>query len=118
MKKLDKLEKYVIAPNVNFYGGFVFDGEDIFLCDDHDEEEGYSFHVRQEIINSVLITELQRDYKRPNGLSVQERSYMEIEIEKGQLLVYVQGTGFTISEYNMCKIDDAVDIYNLLKGEA
>ena len=34
MKKLEKLEKYVIIPNTRFYGGYVFDGEDINLCDD------------------------------------------------------------------------------------
>ena len=27
MNKIKKLEKYLITPNVNFYGGFIFDGE-------------------------------------------------------------------------------------------
>ena len=29
IKKLESLEKYVITPNVRFYGGYVYNGEDI-----------------------------------------------------------------------------------------
>ena len=49
MKKLEKLEKYVVTPNVGFYGGFIYDGEDVFLCDDHDTDEGYNLIVTQKI---------------------------------------------------------------------
>ena len=117
MKQLDKLEKYVIVPNVSFYGGFVYDGEDIFLCDDHDTDEGYDLTVKQKIVNDVLITDLARTYERKNGKKVTEQSHQEVEIEKGQLLVYVEGVGFTISEYRMCLVDEAIGQYELLKGE-
>ena len=116
MKQLENLEKYVIGPNVSFYGGFVYDGEDIFLCDDHETDEGYEFHVLQSIANDMLITDIERTYQRPNGKKVKEQSHQEVEIEKGQLLVYVEGTGFTISEYRMCLVDEAIKQYELLKG--
>lgn len=115
MKQLDNLEKYVIVPNVGFYGGFKYDGEDIMLCEDHDTDEGYDFKVTQKIENNVLITDIERSYERKNGKKVMERSHQEVEIENGQLLVYVQGTGFTIPEYRMCLIDDAIKQYELLK---
>ena len=38
MKKLDKLEKYVRVPDVQFFGAYFYDGEDILL---HDEVEEY-----------------------------------------------------------------------------
>lgn len=117
MKKIKKLEKYLITPNVNFYGGFIFDGEDIDLCDDRDYEEGYRVHIRQKIENSVLVTRLEKEYERNNGLKVKEKSYMEVELEKGQLLVYVQGTGFVIPEYKLCTVDEAVNLMSILKGE-
>ena len=117
MKQLDCLEKYVIVPNVGFYGGVLFDGEDIALCDDHDTDEGYDFHVTQKIESGVLITDLERSYLRKNGKKVTERSHQEVEIGEGQLLVYVQGVGFTIPEYRMCLIDEAIDQYKMLKGE-
>ena len=64
MKKLEKLDKYVILPNVNFYGGFVYDGQDVALCDDHDTDEGYDFKVRQRIEGGMLITDQERSYTR------------------------------------------------------
>ena len=115
MKQLEKLDKYVIVPNVGFYGGFVHDGVDMALCDDHDTDEGYDFKVTQRIEKDVLITDIERTYERKNGKKVTERSHLEVEIEKGQLLVYVEGTGFTIPEYRMCRIDDAIGQYELLK---
>lgn len=115
MKKIDKLDKYVIVPNVRFYGGFIYDGEDIFLCDDHDIDEDYDFKVKQEIKNNVLITDLTREYKVKER-KVKEISHLEVDIEKGQLLVYVEGTGYTISEYKMCTVDEAINQYSLLKN--
>lgn len=115
MKKLESLEKYVVVPNVGFYGGFKYDGEDIVLCDDHDVDAGYDFKVKQRIETDVLITDIERSYERKNGKKVTEKSHQEVELEKGQLLVYVEGLGFTIPEYNMCLIDEAIGQYNLLK---
>ena len=117
MKQLDRLEKYVVVPNVGFYGGFQYDGEDIMLCDDHDTDEGYDFKVAQKIVGDVLITDIERTYLRKNGKKVTEQSHQEVEIEKGQLLVYVQGVGFTIPEYRMCLVDAAIEQYQLLKGD-
>ncbi len=115
MKKLEKLEKYVVLPNVGFYGGFVYDGEDIILCDDHDTDVGYDFKVKQKIENNVLITDSERTYERDNGKNVTEKIHQEVELEKGQLLVYVEGLGFTISEHPMYLIDEAIEQYKILK---
>lgn len=117
MKRIEMLDKYVVMPNVGFYGGFVYDGEDIFLCDDHDTDEGYDCTVRQEIRNGVMITDLAREYTTRNDKKVKETSHLEVEIEKGQLLVYVEGTGYTIPEYRMCKVDEAISLYDILRGD-
>ena len=117
MKTLTKLEKYVLLPNVSFYGGVVFDGEDIFLCDDHDTDEGYDFRVRQKIVSGVLITDIERTYTRQNEKRVSETSHQEVELEAGQLLVYVEGVGFTLPEYKMCTAAEAIDQYSVLLGE-
>ncbi len=115
MKHLENLEKYVVVPNVGFYGGFRYAGEDIFLCEDHDTDNGYDFKVTQKIEGDVLITDIERIYDRKNGKKVREKSHQEIELEKGQILVYVEGVGFTIPEYRMCLIDKAIEQYELLK---
>lgn len=62
MKQLEHLDKYVIVPNVGFYGGFKYDGKDVFLCNDHDTDTDYDMHVIQRIENNMLITDLERSY--------------------------------------------------------
>lgn len=117
MRKLEDLTKYVITPNVRFYGGFIYDGEDIFLCDDEEKDEDYELHVTQKILNNVLITDGEKEYKTLKGKQVKEKWHQEVEIEKGQKIIYLEGQGFTLSEYKMITIDEAKDIYELLKGE-
>ena len=116
MRKLEKLEKYVILPNVGFYGGYIHDGQDIMLCDDHDEDVDYDLKVTQKIVENVLISDLERKYCIKGGKKVSEVSHQEVELVKGQLLVYVEGQGFTIPEYKMCLVDEAIKQYELLKG--
>lgn len=116
MRQLEKLEKYVILPNVGFYGGYVHDGKDIMLCNDHDEDVEYDLKVTQKIVDNVLITDLERKYSIRGSKKVSEVSHQEVELEEGQLLVYVEGTGFTIPEYKMCVVDEAIKQYELLKG--
>lgn len=115
MKKLTRLDKYVITPNVGFYGGFKYDGEDILLCDDHDVDEGYDFQVKQHIKDDVLVTDIKREYTLANGRNVKETSHMEVTVEKGQLIVYVEGLGFTIPEHEMCTVKEAIEVYQLLE---
>ena len=115
MKKLASLNKYVILPNIGFYGGFKYDGEDIELCEDHDVDEGYDFKVKQRIESDILFTDIERTYTLNNQKKVKEVSHMEVELEKGQLLVYVEGTGFTISEREMCTIGEAIEQYKVLE---
>ena len=115
MKTLASLNKYVILPNIGFYGGFEFDGEDIFLCDDHDMDQDYDFKVKQYIKDSILITDMERTYTLKNLKKVTEISHLEVELEKGQLLVYVEGTGFTVPERDMCTVKDAMEQYRLLE---
>lgn len=123
MKKIKKLDKYVIKPNLAFYGGYKFSGENIELCDDFDEiknEEGvqiYTENIKQYIENNVLYTKIEIMRILKNGKKVLQNESQEIEIEKGQLLVYVQHRGFVISEYQMLTIDDAQKLYECLRGD-
>ena len=64
IKKLESLEKYVITPNVRFYGGYVYNGEDIELCNDKDEEEGYKVHIQDKIIDGHLIKQVEQEYMK------------------------------------------------------
>lgn len=116
MKKIEKLDKYVMLPNVGFYGGFIYDGEDIFLCEDHDQDEDYDFIVKQEIKDNILYTDLTREYT-VQGKKTKEVSHLELEVKEGDLIVYIEGLGYTIPEKRLCTIQEAQDQYELLKND-
>ena len=116
MDKLESLEKYVITPNVGFYGGYKNNGKDIELCDDFEEGEGYKIHIVDKIINNILIKDVEKEYIMRNGRKVSQKEHQEIELEPEQLLIYIEGQGFVISEYIMLTIDEAIEKYKLLKS--
>ena len=51
-----------------------------------------------------------------NGRKVSQKEHQEIELEPEQLLIYIEGQGFVISEYIMLTIDEAIEKYKLLKS--
>lgn len=115
MRTLENLEKYVVLPNVDFYGGWKYDGEDILLCDDCDETEERGIRITQRIENGKLISHIRKRYKLRNEKTVTEDVYKETELDEGQLLVYVAEKGFVLPEYLMATIDEAISQYELLK---
>lgn len=122
LKKLKELTKYFIHPNTHFYGGYIYNGDDIELCDDNDsmsDEEGkvnFKINIKQRIEEGILFTDICsiRIYK--NGMKQNDTIHQELELKKGQLLVYVEHQGFVISEYKMVTADEAKKIYDILGG--
>lgn len=122
IKKLDKLTKYVIYPNTRFYGGYTYDGKDIELCDDSDSiknekgKEVFKINVKQKILNGVLYTDINSTKTYKDDTKQFDTIHQELQLKKGQLLVYVEHQGFVISEYKMVTIERAKRIYDILGG--
>ncbi len=122
LKKLDKLTKYVIYPNTRFYGGYTYDGKDIELCDDSDSiknekgKEVFKINVKQKILNGVLYTDINSTKTYKDDTKQFDTIHQELQMKKGQLLVYVEHQGFVISEYKMVTIERAKRIYDILGG--
>lgn len=117
MKKLERLEKRVIYPDVQFYGAYVHNGENIYLCNDTDElDEDSKIEIENYIKDNVLYTNIKRQYKTVKGRMVTEEVNQTITVNKGEVLVYIQGSGFVVPEYNMITIPEAIDLYKLLEN--
>lgn len=116
MKKLEKLEKRVIYPDVQFYGAYIHTGEDIYLCDDVEEDEDTKVRIECYIKENVLYTNIDRYYKTMKGRVVKEEIHQSISINKDEALVYVQGSGFVVPEYNMITITEAIELYKILEN--
>ena len=122
IKKLDKLDKYVIYPNTHFYGGYTYDGKDIELCDDSDSmvnekgKEVFTINVKQKILKGILYTDIHSTKTYKDGTKQFDTVHQELQLKKGQLLVYVENQGFVIPEYKMVTIDRAKEIYDIIGG--
>ena len=121
-KKLGILTKYFIHPNTHFYGGYIYDGDNIELCDDNDSmyneegKENFKINVKQRIEDGILYTDINSSRIYKNGMKQNDTIHQELELKKGQLLVYVQHQGFVISEYKMVTVEEAKKIYDILGG--
>ncbi len=117
MKKLESLEKRVIYPDVEFYGAYRHNGEDIYLCNDIEKDKKSKLQIECYIINNILTTNITKSYITKYGKKVKEKSTQKVELQDNELLVYVQGLGFVIPEYNMVTIQEAIDLYKIIKGD-
>lgn len=121
-KKLESLTKYFIHPDTHFYGGYIYDGDNIELCDDNDSmyneegKENFKINVKQRIEDGILYTDINSSRIYKNGMKQNDTIHQELELKKGQLLVYVQHQGFVISEYKMVTVEEAKKIYDILGG--
>lgn len=92
MKKLDKLEKYVRVPDVNFYGAYFYDGEDIELHNESETIDDKTLTIVDTIENGI--------FHKHKVLEVKDKGLVEITdttypLEKGQMLVFIENLGFT-----------------------
>lgn len=117
MRQLGQLEKRVIYPNVQFYGAYVHNGNDIFLCNDIEETEDSKIEIENYIKNNILYTNLKRKYKTVKGREITEEIKQTVSVKKDEVLVYIPDTGFVVPEYNMITIPEAIEIYKLLINE-
>ena len=117
MRQLGQLEKRVIYPNVQFYGAYIHDGEDVYLCNDIEEDEDGKIEIENYIKENILYTNLKKNYKTVKGRVITEDIRQSVSVNKGEVLVYIPDTGFVVPEYNMITIPEAIDIYKLLINE-
>lgn len=113
MKKLEKLEKYVRVPDVNFYGVYFYDGEDIELHNETETVDDKSLTIIDTIENGV--------FHKHKELKVGEKNLIEVSdltfpIEKGQMLAFVQNMGF-VEVKGIESIDSAINRLKMLDAK-
>lgn len=116
MKKLDSLDKVVPVPDTTFYGAYYFDGNDIDLCDDIDEEEDTYIRVTDTIKDGILHKIKILKVKQKDGRYVIEETKSELPLKKDDMLIYVMYEGFVKTKTKLISIDKAIERYELLKS--
>lgn len=121
MKKLDKLEKYVRVPDVQFFGAYFYDGEDILL---HDEVEEYKDDINKKVevrltIKDVIENGVFKKHKIIEDFKqdVKEETFLQFPVKKKDMLIFVMGEGFVKTRTPLVSIDEAINTYKLLRSD-
>lgn len=121
MKKLDKLEKYVRVPDVQFFGAYFYDGEDILL---HDEVEEYKDDSNKKVevrltIKDVIENGVFKKHKIIEDFKqdVKEETFLQFPVKKKDMLIFVMGEGFVKTRTPLVSIDEAINTYKLLRSD-
>ena len=120
MKKLDKLEKYVRTPDVQFFGTYFYDGEDIEL---HNEEETFNDDNGKPEYRLKIVDVIQNGIFKKHKIleeiqtGLKEETFIEYPIKKEEMLIFVMNEGFTKTRTEMVTIEEAINRYKLLINE-
>ena len=121
MKKLDKLEKYVRVPDVQFFGAYFYDGEDILL---HDEVEEYKDDINKKVEVRLTIKDVIENgvFKKRKIIEdfkqdVKEETFLQFPVKKKDMLIFVMGEGFVKTRTPLVSIDEAINTYKLLRSD-
>lgn len=113
MKKLEHLEKYVRTPDVNFYGVYIYDGEDIELHNEKEDLGEYTLEIVDIIENGIF--KKHKTLTSKEGLK--EESFVEYPMKENEMLVFIENQGFQKLGSGMIRIKDAIERYKLLLNE-
>lgn len=110
MEKLEKLEKYVKAPDTNFYGAYFYDGIDRELHNETITEDGYTLTITDIVENGIF----KKHKILTNDTGLKEEEFIEYPLKEKEMLIFVQNIGFTKTTSPMMTIDEAIERYKLL----
>lgn len=121
MKELKKLEKYVKVPDVQFYGTYFYDGEDILL---HDEVEEFKDDDNKEVELRLTIKDKIENgkfykYKLIEDLKNNSREELkrEFPVKQNEMLIFVMNEGFVKTHTPLITIDQAIERFKLLRSD-
>lgn len=110
MEKLEKLEKYVKAPDTQFYGAYFYDGVDRELHNETIYEDGYTLTIIDIVENGIF----KKHKVLTDGKGLKEEENIEYPLKDGEMLIFVQNMGFTKTTTPMMTIEEAIERYKLL----
>lgn len=113
MKKLEHLEKFVRTPDVNFYGVYIYDGEDVELHNETITQGEYTLTIEDIVENGVF----KKHKILTDDKGLKEESFVEYPLKENEMLVFIENEGFKKLGSGMIRIKDAIERYKLLLNE-
>lgn len=107
-KPQEKIERYMIKPHYyQFLGVTVTKDTDI----DDVTEDG---RVHQTIKGTKFITEI-KDKKEQDGIKIKEHSKLEIDLKEGMRLIWQDGQGYVLPEFEPKSVEEVKQDLECLK---
>lgn len=110
MKKLEHLEKYVRTPDVNFYGAYFYDGEDIELHNEEIKDGDYTLVIKDIVKKGIF----KKHKILTDKKGLKEETFIEYPLKENEMLIFVMNEGFTKTRTEMLTINEAIERYKLL----
>jgi len=110
LKKQEKVERYIIAPQSRLYLGVKVTKE----TDIEDEEKTEYGTVHQTIKDLTLTTKIDRE-SNAYGIDTKENSELVQKIQEGTILIWLEGQGYVIPEMRVCTVEEALNDLKVLE---
>lgn len=110
LKKQEKVERYIIAPQTRLYLGVKVTKE----TDIEDEEKTEFGTVHQTIKDLTLTTKISRK-SNAYGIETEEKSTLTQKIQEGTVLIWLEGQGYVIPEMRVCPVEEGISDLEVLK---
>ena len=105
---MEKVEYFVVQPSVKLFGGIRVTKETEFETYNDDKT------VHQTLKNLVLKTEVKRESEYLDMKS-KEESKLTTKLKEGAVIIWSDETGYIVPNYNMVKVEEAIEMYNKIK---
>ena len=92
LKPQEKVERFMIKPHYGLFLGVTVTKD----TDIEDETEDGKVH---QTIKGTIFTTIKKDEREHNGVRIQEDSKLVVEVPEGTRLVWVEGQGYILPDF-------------------
>ena len=108
LKPQEKVERFMIKPHYGlFLGVTVTKDTDI-------EDETEDGKVHQSIKGTTFTTKCEKE-KEENGIKIKEKSELVVEVPEGTRLIWVEGQGYILPDFNVCTTKEVKEDIDVLQ---
>lgn len=105
---MEKVEYFIVQPSIRTFGGIRVTKETKFEVWNDDQT------VHQIFKNRKLTTHIKKESEYM-GIKSVETSNLISEVPEGTILIWSEETGYIIPNYNMVKVEEAIDMLDKVK---
>ena len=108
LKPQEKVERFMIKPHYGLFLGVTVTKD----TDIEDETEDGKVH---QTIKGTTFTTIKRDEIEKDGMKIKEDSKLVVEVTEGTRLVWVEGQGYILPDFEVKTTKEVIEDMNCIK---